>query len=180
MNVNPAELLKLGAKATLGLFFGLLLTILLVHFDHISLSTVPTWVWPSILIVACISGAVTFVNMASMAIDAFHEHRTKKQKLRTLEATRANSLAYLNTLNPAERKVLAYLVQNNERSVSAPLTTGSVLSLCKKGILAMTSGPQNILETISIVPDYVWKEIQIRRQDYIHPEVDQPFGDDEW
>jgi hypothetical protein len=84
---------------------------------------------------------------------------------------RAVSLRALDTLNQEELLLLAYFTYRGAPTQELPLNYPPARSLVAKGLLRVTAGSGNMFAWPYIIPDFVWQELQFRRQE-LFPDID--------
>lgn len=90
---------------------------------------------------------------------------------------RRTILSRLNSLSDVEHRILSYLVQANNQSFNYRIDDGDVQGLVHKGLLRMAGGHQNIMAIPYSVPDFVWRELKKRPNEFnsAAPPQDPPW-----
>lgn len=70
------------------------------------------------------------------------------------------TLEYLNSLSREEVEVLTGAVKRNQRTIVGDATNFILQSLCKKGLLTMSSGLCDVLHYPFIIPEFVYDELK--------------------
>ena len=76
-------------------------------------------------------------------------------------------LAYLDTLSDAERKGLAWFLENNARTTTGALSDPTLGMLRAKGLAVPHEGQFHRLEWPHTIPEYVWVELKRREGEFL-------------
>lgn len=90
---------------------------------------------------------------------------------------RRKILARLDSLSEIEHRILSYLVQDNSQSFNYRIDDGDVQLLVQKGLLLMAGGHQNVFAVPFLIPDFVWRELRKRSDEFSSaaPPQDPPW-----
>jgi hypothetical protein len=109
-------------------------------------------------------GAILFAILAIGAIG----HRIGGLAIEYVGGWRARkaTLTRLNSLSDVEHRILSYLINANCQSFDYRNDDGDVQQLVAKGLLFTPPGQYNFHMVPFIVPDFVWRELRRRREDF--------------
>lgn len=87
---------------------------------------------------------------------------------------RKNALRALDALSQEERLLLAYCLYRGRRTVLLHLTetpANVAAGLGHKYLMMMAAGSHNVLAWPHTIPDFVWEELQLRRDEFVPQEL---------
>jgi hypothetical protein len=83
-------------------------------------------------------------------------------------------LALLDTLSPEEEQTLAWLLQNNRKSLIGERGTRVLHSLQVKGLLLPATGEGEVFNWPFLPPEFVWLELQRQRERFMAVRIQGP------
>lgn len=86
----------------------------------------------------------------------------------------ARVLTYLDTLSYDEKEILSYLILSNQQSFTADMASSKLATLKQKHLVAMGSGVHSQLDWPYTIPDFVWAELQRRKDDFSFADLREP------
>jgi hypothetical protein len=102
------------------------------------------------------------------------EHATAAKAKRRQRDHEKAALALLETLAPEEEQTLAWLVQNNRKSLIGERGTRVLHSLQVKGLLLPATGEGELHNWPFLPPEFVWNELQRQRDRFMSVKISGP------
>ena len=136
-----------------GLSIGLLIIYVCAEIGVFHLGLIPNG-WRAFLV----AGAIIFGALALTSII---------QWITVLIQTlirRKNVLSHLDSLSKPETELLAYCLIQNQKSCTAVLER--TVTLKDKGLIRYITGTHDLLKWPFTIPDFVWRELQKRRDEF--------------
>lgn len=124
------------------------------------LAALPSWVF-GIVWIAFVYASVVLLIRIIQSVDAWIKRALKKRH--RCQWINKN----LDTLSEEERDVFAYMLKNNQRSVTGPFGNSHFAPLVQKGLLICASGAYRQSGWPHTVPDDVWEELIVRRNEFL-------------
>lgn len=149
------------------------------------LDTLPAWLKAIIAAVAVLALALVGGNVAQWFIDESskkkerrreeEEHRAEQHKKEEAQAQyRRQALGYLDTLSGLEREIFSYLVQKTQQSFTTDMSGTRIGTLLQKGLVEMGSGVHGALDWPFTIPNFVWEELQRRKDEFNTANLNDP------
>jgi len=138
---------------------------------------IASWGWlpalPSLVTIAAafallICGCLALASMGSAALRFFPVHTWFLHKVKTRREQRA-ARDYLPHMTPQERKIIGYLLANDQKSFTAAIDGGYAMTLISRGIVVRAVAPGQVFlenETPFKIPDHLWKVLADHRDKF--------------
>jgi hypothetical protein len=135
-----------------------------------------SWIFALVVIFGALSAAQTLRAFHGSVTGWLARRRTRRDQSEAhAEAERAEAhrrrdvLKHLDTLSPDEAKALAWFLANNQRTTTGALTEKILGLLRAKGLMEAHAGSYSRLEIPHTIPEFVWEELQQRREQFLEP-----------
>lgn len=155
------KVLDLKGSTAFFLAFGCGLVYFFAQNELFYLNLLPGWAIAIFVAIGILSFLLFLARLWELFIRNFNSwrfSRTAKQK----------TLEHLDTIDEKEKLYLGTLVRENMRSFNTKLSDPTAHSLAEKGLVERATGAGSRLEWPHIVPDYVWQELQKRKDEFLN------------
>lgn len=127
--------------------------LILRWFGNTDLEALPPWAFGAAWVALVHAGVVLCIRtVQSLRNFGVRLYRRRRQR------NRINQL--LDTLSPEEREVIGHLLQLNQRSLTAPLTSTHLAALIQKGLLVRGRGVFAATDWPHTIPEDVWEQLE--------------------
>ena len=183
-------ILKLKGDQAFALFAFCVVVLLLAHFDLLYLGGMPTWLRSTFVVLGLGGAAVWGVRIWRRGSDIRRERRTEarqaqqtREKSEQAERRRQESqqqvLKELDRLSEKEKAMLGWLLKKETSTASMDWKNETAGLLVSRGLLVRSQELHPRTDWPHSVPDFVWEELQNRRDEFIAM-ADKYSGKHQW
>lgn len=163
---NWLKVLEIRGSTAAAVAVACILILVMAEFGWFFLDTLPAWLKASVAAVAIIALVLAGKNIVQWFTDEFSKKKEYRRKEKTQARNQQKILGYLDTLNAREHKILSYLVQKKQQSFTADISEAPIATLRQKKLVEMGEGANEILNWPFMIPNFVWEELQKRRDEF--------------
>lgn len=166
------DLLKTGGWQSFFIALSLFVFLRLQSVGVIDTSAVP-YLAPIVWLLAIVFSGIAVASLGDQIKHWLQERRKRRLTFQAREARRKAFVEDIDRLTDKEREILGYLLSKNQKRFDADSTGDHASSLIAKGYINLIARPGMHYHINSFpfeVADYVWEEMQARRERFpYHP-----------